>query len=499
MKKLFISSALMCLAAFPTFADDYESGYFYPEDEPDDIWTSWEHYALADLEWGGSMDGFWKYDFEIQKRVSTDPDNHKYQFNLVKYCALGGGDIVVEYDPDSKTFRIPVQYKGVRNMWDNEPLLVTDYESFYGEPDPYSYFDDVNGLLELAMLEYYPNQDKGDGTFSDMVVELGIQKFHLKGFTKYDIDFDAPECVNSTDLKTTLTMTVHPKDVCYELMNSYVQLRDTAVFEGVAERRLNPIEGTTELNLTLKPGVNSLVCASYDDKGKLVHSVCNIYCMPDEADKWTSLGIGKFSEDAVLGLGGDWTVKELDVEVQENIEKPGYYRLVNPYKDFPSNWPDLAYTHEDHNHYLYLDASKPNQIMIEPQPTGIYVDDNLKDSYLTSMAYELKRAGKLQPEYVKYLGNLENGKITFPKGSLGIRLPEYTKVLDEDIIYWVNNNGLFTVTLPSSGVETVENDSASDAQPEYYTLQGVRVAEPADGDFVIVRRAGKSSKEVFRK
>ena len=500
MKKLFVSSVLMCLASFTISADEvYESGYLYPEQEPDDIWTEWEHFAMSDQEWGGSMEGFWRYDFEIKKRVSTDPENHKYQFLLVKYNPLGGGDIVVEYDPELKTFRIPIQYKGVRNMWDNEPLLVTDYESFYNEPDPYSYFDEVNGLLELYIMEYYPNQDNGDGTFSDHAVDGAIQKFHLRGFTKYDVAFDAPECVNSTELTTTLTLTVHPKNVCYELINDYVQLRDTPVFEGVAERKLNPIEGTTEVNLTLKPGVNSIVCVSYDDKDKLVHSVCNIYCMPDETEKWKSLGVAKFSEDAVLGLGGDWSIKELDVEIQENIEKPGYYRLVNPYKDFPVNWPDLAYTHDDHNHYLYLDASKPNQIMIEPQPTGIYVDDKLKDSYLTSMAYEMKRAGKLQPEYMKYLGKLEDGKISFPMGSLGIRLPEYTKVLDEDIIYWVNNNGMFTVKFPVSGVETLEYDSDFNAQTEYYTLQGVKVSEPADGDLIIVRRAGKTSKKVFRK
>lgn len=499
MKKFFMSAAIACVAAIPAFAFEWdETGYLYPEEEPDDIWTEWEHYAIADHEWSGINAGFWSYDTEIKKRVSKDPENHKYQFAFVQYFAPGT-DLVVEYDPDLQKFRIPIQQKGVRNIWDNEPFLCTDYETFYGQPDPYSSFDEVNGIINLWVVDYYPNQDNGDGTYSDKLYYCGTEKFYMKGFTKYDVAFDAPECVNSTELATTLTLTVHPKNVCYELINDYVQLRDTTVFEGVAERKLNPIEGTTEVNLTLKPGVNSLVCTSYDDKNKLVHSVCNIYCMPDEMDKWKSIGTGKFSEDAVLGLGGAWDVKEIDVEIQENIEKPGYYRLVNPYKDFPTHWTDLAYTHGEHNHYLYLDASKPKQVMLVQQPTGIYVDDNLQDAYLTSMAYEMKRAGKLQPEYTPYLGKLEDGKITFPEGSIGIRLPEYTKVLSEDLIYWVNNNGLFTVTLPVSGVEAVGVDAGDTEAAEYFTIQGVRVSEPADGELVIVRRAGKASKEMFRK
>lgn len=46
-----------------------------------------------------------------------------------------------------------------------------------------------------------------------------------------------------------------------------------------------------------------------------------------------------------------------------------------------------------------------------------------------------------------------------------------------------------------NGVEGIEDDSLQPA--EYYTLQGVRIASPAKGQMVIVRRGGKAFKAIF--
>ena len=52
-------------------------------------------------------------------------------------------------------------------------------------------------------------------------------------------------------------------------------------------------------------------------------------------------------------------------------------------------------------------------------------------------------------------------------------------------------------TKASSGVDGIDADQ-TDAEPEYYNLQGVRVAEPAKGEVVIERRGGKVTKRVVR-
>lgn len=52
-------------------------------------------------------------------------------------------------------------------------------------------------------------------------------------------------------------------------------------------------------------------------------------------------------------------------------------------------------------------------------------------------------------------------------------------------------------TKASSGVDGIDADQ-TDAEPEYYNLQGVRVAEPVKGEVVIERRGGKVTKRVVR-
>lgn len=47
------------------------------------------------------------------------------------------------------------------------------------------------------------------------------------------------------------------------------------------------------------------------------------------------------------------------------------------------------------------------------------------------------------------------------------------------------------------GVDEISTDANSEA--EYYSLQGIRLSEPTDGQLVIERRAGKTVKKVFRK
>ncbi len=495
MKKTIIA-AIAASAAISAAAWD-ETGYYYPEQEPDSIWQEWYDFTTADVEWGGLNAGFFSYDQKVKKRVSKDPANKKFQFALVEYFAAGT-DLIVEYDPDTKEFRIPIQRKGVNNMWDGEPFLATDWKTFYGTADPYSSWNETDGILQIYVVNYYPNQDMGDGTFGDKVYAGGIDIYRMHGFTRFDVDIDVPECVSTLTPKTKLNITTHPKNVSWELVNDLVLPYDTLMIDKIAERKLNPITESTEVELSLKEGVNSLVCISYDNKDNRVVSIRNIYAMPDDATGWKSLGQGTFVEDAVMCLGGDWDVTRLPVEVQEKTDKPGYYRIVDPYKGLPSKCSDFTYTHSGHSHYLYLDASKPNVVVLEAAPTGVSHEAQLKSAYLTSKAYEAKRAGELQPQWIANAGKLADNKITFPAGSIGVRLPEYTSAIGQDLIYWVNNNGQFSLELPdNSGVENIGTEEI-DAPARWFNMQGVEISEPAEGEMVIEVRGNRSTKIIYR-
>ncbi len=491
MKRLLIAAFAAC-ASLSSYSWD-ETGYYYPEQEPDSIWTEWEHYTTCDLEWSGMNQGFWDYGMEVLKRVPKDPDNHKWQWALVKYFGAGH-DLIVEYDPDKKKIRIPVMRKGINNIWDGEPMLTTDWNTFYGTEDPYSSWDEEDGRLLLWHIDYYPNQDMGDGTFEDKMYYSGTHKIQMHGFVKYDVQIGIDELVDGFDHKVRLDFTSHPKDVCWELVNDLVLKYDTVLLDRIADDRKNPVASAGEIDITLKEGVNSLVAISYDKEDNRVVSIKNVWCMPKDEANWKSIGKCMFTEDAVLGLGGEWKPTAMEVGIEENVSKAGFYRLVDPYKDLTAYWKDLAYVHGDRTDYLYIDASKPGEVVLAAYPTGIS-DSRLGEAYLTSKAYEAIRLGKLKPEWLGDCGKMEDGKITFPKASIGVRVPDYTAVTGSDLVYWVNNNGEFTVEIPESGIGSVETGGI--ASVRYYSLQGVEITKPAEGQMVIEVKAGRSRKIVY--
>lgn len=494
IKKYFLGLALASMGVLSANAAWDTYGFLYPEDEPDDIWEEWEFFAKCDIKLSGLNDGFNYYDKDVRKRVSKDPENHKFQWAVDKYFA-NGFDLIIEYDPDNDTFRIPITYRGVVSNWDGEPHLVTDWHTFYGTDDPYSSWDEVNGVLSIFTMSYYPNQDLGDGTFGDRETWYGTDVITFQGFTKYDVDIVTDECANEREISVDLEMTVHPKNVSWELLNEYIDIFDTEKLAEIAARAENPITESTTINVTLKEGPNSIVVSSYDDKNKLVSSIKNIYCMPEDSDSWVSLGIGKFTEDAVCDVEED--IITVDVEIQENKDVPGFYRLVDPYKAVASNYDEQEYQHDGHPHYLYLNASKPNQVILEASHTGVYNTRLKSEAYISSKAYEMKLEGKLLPDYADYLGKLEDGVITFPTKSLLLRFPEYTKTVSEEVVYEVNIFGSFKVELPSAGVASIIN--GEEGEVEYFTLQGVRVANPEAGQVVIARKNGKAVKMIYNK
>ncbi len=498
MKRLLIAAfaALASVQASSAFEWD-ETGYYYPEQEPDNIWTEWEPFTTCDIEWSGINQGFWSYDVEVKKRVSVDPENHKWQWCFVKQWLGSGADVIVEYDPDNNIFRIPVQRRGVNNVWDGEPHLLTDWRTYYGTDDPYSSWDPVDGILKIFEISFYPNQDLGDGTFGNKPTYYGTHNIYMHGFVKYDVNFGISELVDSFNQKLKVDFTTHPTDISWELVNDLVLPTDTVLIDRIALDKKNPMTEPGEIEITLKEGINSLVGISYDKDKKRVTSIKNIYCMPEDRENWKKLGTGIFTEDALTGLGSDdWHPLSMNVEIEENVNRPGFYRIVDPYRQLPATFGEFNYEHSGRTDYMYIDASRPNEVVLKAYATGIR-ENELGKAFLTSAAYEGKRMGKLKPEYIDYCGKLKEGVITFPGSSIGVRLPEYTKALgNKDIIYWVNRNDKFTIELPVlSSVSEIEVSGTPEAT--YYNLQGARVANPSKGDVLIEVSENGSRKVIF--
>ncbi|MBQ7514107.1 MAG: hypothetical protein IJS95_06930 [Prevotella sp.] len=160
--------------------------------------------------------------------------------------------------------------------------------------------------------------------------------------------------------------------------------------------------------------------------------------------QWVSLGTGLYTEDCLLPNYIDKYADDpltYEVEIQENVNKPGLYRLVEPYGSaFPYNeagdWDDTQ------SWYVIVDATDPEGVFIPEQRTSLNWGDGefsiqSLGSYYMDGGYSfatVKGAG--------YMGTLIDGVITFPERGL-------LAIFNGDASFG-NTNGLTKIVLPSA-------------------------------------------------
>ncbi len=224
-------------------------------------------------------------------------------------------------------------------------------------------------------------------------------------------------------------------------------------------------------------GVYTLSVVTLDADGNHQEGkAINIYGVTDDPANWKSLGMTTYHESFVAGYYEDFEECDLEVEIQESLTTPGYYRLVNPYADHEYNFFEA---HDGHDHYIYIHAEDPECVYIENTPIG--VDFGFGDGHVTSSVTMALEQGFTLDEIKESdveRGVLKDGEITFPDWGLWYG--------DKDWFdgYFTSTGEHFSVKVPQkSGVENVIADDA--AATEYYNLQGIRLdRRPAKGLYI---------------
>ena len=198
-------------------------------------------------------------------------------------------------------------------------------------------------------------------------------------------------------------------------------------------------------------GKLQVVVVVLDEEG----AVKGVYASPFEyygggANPWQSLGIGLYTEDFIGSVFGADPVT-YEVEIEENSEHPGLYRMLSPYDGkFPYNEEGDWDASSVYN--IEVNAEDPEGVYIEQQATGVdwgYGPISIISwgaRYLGSNSFEdVKAAG--------YLGTLVNGVIT---------LPVFDRETDDGIAhyqgltvmgtsgYYGCTNGAFKLVLPEA-------------------------------------------------
>ena len=205
-----------------------------------------------------------------------------------------------------------------------------------------------------------------------------------------------------------------------------------------------------------------------------------------EKINWTEMENGQFKENLIYGLfEGEENTTFVDVRVLEHPEKPGLFKVKDPYQVFykKNGWgasPDLL-----------IDAADPEYIMIEMQSFGI---TSLTGSmyYLLSQSWYSYVIG--EPMDADFAITMDEDEV----GNCTITMPlKSTFVLDEDQLYF---GSMFESVLkfkrPGAGVKDMVVDS--DSAPRYFNLQGVEVSNPERGSMVIKVQGNKATKMLVK-
>lgn len=190
-------------------------------------------------------------------------------------------------------------------------------------------------------------------------------------------------------------------------------------------------DNTRTITFTLNPDEAT-------EYGRQTYSVSVVIPAP-----WISLGEATYV-DAIIADFFSLDITTYKVEMQENSERPGYYRLINPY--LTDNWPysDVEQNVGEGPYYMYIDATDPDKVGIPLSSLG--VDFGYGECKVIGINDYFAAAGAtehIDPSmYGKY--NKEEGVIDFPAKSIVVNFPTEGWLIS-------NQSGLFKVYMP--GIE----------------------------------------------
>lgn len=159
--------------------------------------------------------------------------------------------------------------------------------------------------------------------------------------------------------------------------------------------------------------------------------------------EWLPLGNAVYVEDLVTTFFNVQNAAYY-VEIQQHLESPGRYRLVNPYgAAYPYNESGDYDASKDY--YMEIDATDPDGVVMPMFYSGM--DWGYGEFGFISMAsYYIDMQG-YPFETVKedgYCGTFKDGIITFPAGAMLIGMANY----NDFSLYKSNVNGNFMVFMP---------------------------------------------------
>ncbi len=307
---------------------------------------------------------------------------------------------------------------------------------------------DNTGKMQSSTTIVFDYVADDDDTYD---VTLGVEvadtpaRYEADGFTVYNsFEFTVYGGNQLTDVKIGLYETAIVQQYGMDAVVADLRYEDAQTNSSVPQSvldKINTTTGYTDLYTKLKDG-NSYTLVVWGTNGMQTKVVAAEYQLRENPEVFKSLGLATYTDDIV---GTMFSLEPLtyQVPIEESVDNPGKYRLVNAYgKIFPYN-VEGDYD-PDNDYYLVIDATDPNRVKIPQASLGLDWGYGAMGVY--GLSEYFVDSGQATPDQVAaYYGKLEDGVITFPAKSIGLIMGSS--------LYGSNANGAFKVVLPGYGDE----------------------------------------------
>ncbi len=364
-------------------------------------------------------------------------------------------DFIVEYNPETSMCQVLEQY-----VMDNStygPLYISDipnYSTKYTYQQYPCYYDKAAGKFTLNTVWFVEA-----GAFGFGPEYIQVDGFYIPDYS-ISVGYEGILTVSSGEVFALLNVTEMGPDVT-SAKAAIVDKDDdeSAVADALAAGDLEGgdlVLGNNKLALGDMTGELKVVAVTIaDDEAKSVKAFNFSYYGGGDANPWKSIGKGTFSDDILAPMFG-LEPQVYEVDIRENAETPGVYRIMNPYGSgvYPiyDNLVQSDYTMPTSEMYLEVNASDPDAVYVEHQSLGI----DLGDGVLGFVTYGASLLGDYEFGTVKengMFGTLKDGVITFPAFYYDDEQTKYFQgyiTQGGSISYYCGRNGAIEITLPSA-------------------------------------------------
>lgn len=427
-------------------------------------WSEWEKigtgtYYLS-IYWGGTHSGLPVY---YREYLLNDTDAQFYIPGIANSM-----DLTIEYNRQTGNCQVLPQYAVTNSTYGQVTVLDIPHYPFTNLSGTYEeypcYYDDEKGLftLNLAYVVCTLWDANTNGSFGN-----GVETFQLDGFKQYDYTFDMSfkgHYIDNAGNDNAVISTTMGLDIPQYLMTVVSADEDiNATVSGMLDGSV-PCDTLTESGFFAYPITESgnyvALAITFDADGKAFESYTEEFefFMAGQENPWVSLGYASYTDDLVLPLFGNNPMTYY-VEVLENKDVPGLFRMVDPYGP---EQPLYSYASSyEAGSYIEIDATDPEGVWIEGwQSTGLDVQSNGLMEVTSKAWYEVANNEGSTKEDAKgagLCGIYADGVITFPIDGILVGIG--------DKAYYANRNGAFALDMTNLLDSIPEEEGGESAAP----------------------------------